>query len=50
MQTGTSGQGKNDLSLILIFGMVSLAGWFVLRQLFGVRRGQVKIWDRDIND
>jgi len=36
--------------LILTFGLISLASWFVLRQLFGVRRGQVKIWDRDINE
>jgi hypothetical protein len=36
--------------LLLVFGVISLAGWFGLRQVFGVRKGQVKIWDRDIND
>lgn len=37
-------------ALILIFAVVSVAAWLVLRQVVGVREGQVKIWDRDIND
>jgi membrane protein implicated in regulation of membrane protease activity len=37
-------------ALMLIFGLVSLAAWFVMRQLFGLREGQVKIWHKDIND
>jgi hypothetical protein len=24
--------------------------WLVLRRVVGVREGQVKLWDRDIND
>jgi membrane protein implicated in regulation of membrane protease activity len=24
--------------------------WLVLRRIFGTSRGEVKIWDRDIND
>ena len=36
--------------LVLVFAMVSLVAWIVLRQLVGVRKGQVKLWDRDIND
>lgn len=24
--------------------------WLVLRRVFGTSRGEVKIWDRDIND
>lgn len=36
--------------LILIAAVLSLAAWLALRWVFGVRRGQVKIWDRDIND
>lgn len=42
--------GANLPFLLLVFAVASLAGWVVLRQLFGVRKGQVKIWDRDIND
>lgn len=37
-------------ALILIFAVASLVAWLVLRQTLGVRKGQAKIWDRDIND
>lgn len=37
-------------ALILIFAVVSVVAWLVLRRVVGVRDGQVKIWDRDIND
>jgi len=36
--------------LVLIFAVCSLVAWFVLRRTMGVRAGQVKVWDRDIND
>ena len=36
--------------LLLLFGLSSLIAWLALRSLVGVRHGQVKIWDRDIND
>ncbi|MBY6004135.1 hypothetical protein KUV62_09465 [Salipiger bermudensis] len=36
--------------LLLIFAVVSLIAWLVLRQLVGVRKGQIKLWDRDINE
>ena len=34
----------------LVFAVVSLISWIALRQLLGVRRGQVKVLDEDIND
>lgn len=37
-------------ALILIFAVVSVVAWLVLRRAVGVRDGQVKVWDRDIND
>jgi inner membrane protein len=37
-------------ALLLIFAVVSVVAWFVLRRAVGVREGQVKVWDRDIND
>lgn len=37
-------------ALILIFAVVSVVAWLALRRVVGVREGQVKIWDRDIND
>lgn len=36
--------------LLVIFAVISLAAWWGLRRLMGVREGQVKLWDRDIND
>ncbi|GAA0305023.1 MULTISPECIES: NfeD family protein [Rhodovulum] len=36
--------------LVLIFALVSLAAWLGLRAVLGVRKGQVKVWDRDINE
>ena len=37
-------------ALILISAVASVAAWLILRRTMGVRQGQVKIWDRDIND
>ncbi len=36
--------------LLLIFAAASLIAALVLRSVIGVQRGQVKIWDRDINE
>jgi membrane protein implicated in regulation of membrane protease activity len=36
--------------LLVVFGAVSLASWLVLRMAFGVRKGQTKTWDTDINE
>lgn len=35
--------------LFVIFGAVSLLAWIALRRVVGVRAGQVRIVDRDIN-
>jgi inner membrane protein len=35
---------------ILAFAVLSLLGYLVLRAAFGLKHGQVKIWDRDINE
>ena len=35
---------------LLVFGLLSLAAWALLRLMLGVRSGQRKVWDRDIND
>ncbi|WP_395542660.1 NfeD family protein [Neotabrizicola sp. sgz301269] len=37
-------------ALILIFAVLSLVAWLGLRASLGKRAGQVKTWDRDIND
>ena len=36
--------------LLMVVAVASLIAWAVLRRALGVRHGQVKIWDRDIND
>ena len=36
--------------LLLVFALASLAAWFGLRRLFGLKRGQAKLWDKDINE
>ncbi|KEO61141.1 NfeD family protein [Thioclava indica] len=35
---------------LLIFAVVSVVTWLVLRRVLGVRHGQTKHWDRDINE
>lgn len=42
--------GGNLAWLMLVFALASLAGWFILRRLFGPVGSTVKIWHRDIND
>lgn len=36
--------------LLVVFGAVSLISWVLLRQLVGVRKGQSKTFDTDINE
>ena len=42
--------GASPAILFFLFAIVSLGAVFGLRAVLGVRRGQVKTWDRDIND
>lgn len=42
--------GGNIAVVLLVFAVLSMLAWFAMRQAFGVRKGQVKIWDKDIND
>ena len=45
--------GVTGLSLpimLVIFAVLSLIAYLAMRQIFGLKTGQVKIWDRDIND
>lgn len=36
--------------LLVIAACIALVSWLVLRAVLGVRQGQVKVWDRDINE
>ena len=45
--------GITGLSLpvmLVIFAVLSLISFLVMRKVFGLRTGSVKVWDRDIND
>ncbi len=36
--------------LLVIFAVLSLVAWLGLKRFFGRAEGQVKLWDRDVND
>lgn len=36
--------------MAVLFAVLSLLAWLLLRQVFQMKTGQVKIWDKDIND
>lgn len=45
--------GLTSLSLpimLVIFAVLSLVAYLAMRKVFGLKTGQVKVWDRDIND
>ena len=45
------GVSATGLALTLvIFSVLSLISYLMMRKVFGLRSGQVKIWDTDIND
>lgn len=44
------GTGLSLAWTLVIFSVLSLIAYIAMRQMFGIRRGQVKIWDRDINE
>jgi inner membrane protein len=35
---------------LLVLAVVSVIAWVLLRQVFGIRRGQKRTFDRDINE
>lgn len=42
--------GANIPVMAVLFAALSLIAWIVMRRMFGLRKTQVKIWDKDIND
>jgi len=45
--------GMTGLSLpvsLVVFALLSLAAYVALRLIFGLKTGQTRIWDRDINE
>lgn len=35
---------------LVVTALLSGLAWLVLRRIVGVRKGQVRLWDRDINE
>lgn len=35
---------------LLTFAVLSALAWLAMRRLVGVRKGQTRVWDRDINE
>ena len=35
---------------LVVFALLALLVWIILRKVFGARGGQVKVWETDIND
>ncbi len=45
------GVSATGLALTLVvFAVLSLISYLVMRKYFGLKTGQVKIWDTDVND
>ncbi len=36
--------------MLLVFAVISLIAWLILRPLLGIRKGQVKHFEHDINE
>ena len=47
---GVPGLATSLPATLLLFAILSLVSWVVVRRLVGVRDGQVKVWERDINE
>ena len=41
--------GSMPITLV-VFAALALLVWIALRKVFGARKGQVKVWDTDINE
>lgn len=47
---GIPGIDSSFPMISVLFAVLSLIAWIIVRRVVGVREGQVKVWERDIND
>ncbi len=47
---GIPGFGSSLPIMLLVFAVISLLAWLALRPLLGIREGQVKHFEHDINE
>ncbi|MCA2014416.1 hypothetical protein LCM17_23195 [Cereibacter sphaeroides] len=49
--TGLFGDASESLAIMaVVFAVISVVAWLAMRQFMGVRQGQMKRIDRDINE
>ena len=42
--------GSSLPTSLLVCALVALVAWIVLRRVLGIRKGQKKVWNKDINE
>ena len=42
--------GTNLTVMLFVCAVIAVIAWLIARRVMGVRAGQTKIWDRDINE
>lgn len=47
---GVPGLATSVPMMLLLFAIVSLIAWLVIRRAVGIRKGQVKVFEHDINE
>ena len=47
---GIPGLASSLPATLLLFAVLSLIAWIIVRRVVGIREGQVKVWNRDINE
>jgi membrane protein implicated in regulation of membrane protease activity len=47
---GIPGLAGSVPAMLLLFAIVSLVAWLVIRRAVGVRKGQIKVFEHDINE
>ncbi len=47
---GVPGLAGSTPMMLLVFAVLSLVAWLILRPLLGIRKGQVKHFEHDINE
>lgn len=47
---GIPGLAASPPMMLLLFSVISLIAWLVIRRAVGIRKGQVKVFEHDINE
>ena len=47
---GVPGLAGSAPAMLLLFAVISLIAWLAIRRAVGVRKGQVKVFEHDINE